>query len=136
MESWGASSPPPQDGTDDIILNLANVVITRTLAKFEGKTFPINGIRSVTLVAPRIAKPMIFAVVLLTIGVSMLTNFGSGIGGFFVVSSVALFLIAVSRKHGLLIRTARGELRAMEHRDQTILGTVKEAIEHAATMRG
>jgi hypothetical protein len=136
VENLRASSPRTQDAADDIILNMANVVITRTLAKFEGQTFPINGIRSVTLVAPRIARMIIFSAVLLAIGVSMLSNGGDGLGVFFVVSSLALFLLALSRKHRLLIRTARGDVRAMEHRDQTILGTVKEAIERAAIMHG
>jgi hypothetical protein len=136
VENLVANLPPPQGRADDIILTMANVVITGTLAKFGGQTFPINSIGSVTLVAPKIAKMIIYAIVLLIVGVTILGNGGGGTGVFFVVSSVMVFLMAFSRKHGLLIRTASGDVRAMEHRDQTILGAVKEAIERAGTMRG
>lgn len=105
MENFGTSSPRPQDGANGIILHLARVIITRILALFRGKTIPGNGIGKVTPVSPSTVRLMIYAVVLLSIGVTIIRNGGGGFGMFFVVSSAALFLLVFSMKQGFFIRT-------------------------------
>ena len=128
--------PPAQERPDEVILTMANVVVTRTLAKFKSQTFPINGIGSVTLVAPKASVLMIiFGVVL---GIFCFFAFSADEGGFglfLLVCSGGLFFGAFSKQHGLFIKTASGDVRAMEG-DEKTLETVKQAIERAATMRG
>ena len=126
-----------QDCVDSPILEMVGVVVTRTLAKFQNQTFPINGIGSVTLVPPRNTGLIIFGAMLLLSGLKlMFSPWGGGLGVLFLCCSGLFFWIAFTRKHGLVIKTASGDVRAMEHSDAAVLNTVKQAIEHAATMRG
>jgi hypothetical protein len=104
------SSTPPKDSADNIILNVSNAVVTRTLAKLEGKNFPLSGRGSAATAAPKIARLITFVVVLFVVGVSMLSDGNGAVGWFFVTSSIALLLIA--RKYGPFIRTAHGDGRA------------------------
>jgi hypothetical protein len=122
------------DGSDPILV-LGAVTVTRTLAKFPSQTFPINGIGSVTLLPPKKAGLLVFGGILALIGIIALANGGGGGGAFFLVCGFVVIGVALSKKHGLFIKTASGDVRAMEG-DETTLERVKQAIERAATMRG
>jgi hypothetical protein len=128
------SAVPPQN-TNEVILALDTVVITRTLAKFKSQTFPINGIGSVTLLPPKRAGMIIFGSILALLAIGAFSGGTAGGGMFFLIFAGVVFAIAFSRNHGLFIKTASGDVRAMEG-DEKVLETVKQAIERAATMRG
>jgi len=64
------------------------------------------------------------------------TGGSGGGGGFLVFCGLGMFFFAASRKHGLVIKTASGDVRAMESKDSNALVKVKAAIERAATIRG
>jgi hypothetical protein len=110
-------------------------VVTSTLAKFARQTFPINGIGSVTLVPARRTLLIVFGSLFFLIGIINAANGGGNASvPFFVIGAISIF-VALSRKSGLLIKTASGDIRAMEGSEQT-LKRVQDAIEQAATIRG
>jgi len=137
------SSSEEREKENETILALGNVIVTRTLAKFPSQTFPINGIGSVTLVAPRRAGWIIGATFFGLIGFMILMGSssggndgsGAGVGVFLLVLGGIFFVVAFMKEHGLFIKTASGDARAMEG-SPAMLNKVKDAIERAATMRG
>lgn len=134
---------PSQTGEDsDVILTMPGILITRTLAKFPSQTFPINGIGSVTLAPPSRGAWIGGAVICGFIAIMIFAGASSGddgsgaaVGFIFLIVGIIFGFVAHSKEPGLLIKTASGDVRAMEGEEKT-LEIVKQAIERAATMRG
>jgi hypothetical protein len=126
----------PRSEDADVVLRLGDVVVTTTLAKFPSQTFPINGIGSVTITAPRYGGWIMGAALFGVLAICVSGTGGISAFGLFLFILAGLFIfIGFSKKSGLIIRTASGDARAMEGDGKT-LDAIKRAIEQAATIRG
>jgi len=123
---------------DEIIYSSGNVVITKTLVRIGGISYPINGIGSVWVAKPSTPAFRIFFLVLLGFLV-LVTLFDSktvGMGVFFLVIAVVVFASTTGRPSHLVLRTASGDQPALASTDLAMLSSVKAAIETAVARRG
>jgi hypothetical protein len=124
--------------SEESIFVSENVVVTRTLAKFDDVTYPINGIGAVFVKAPTFEKGVLVfllgcalgfgGLVFLTINtwVSMFCFIGVS------CSIVGSFILPIQ----LMLRTGSGDKVAFESRDKKLIAALKAAIERAITERG
>ena len=124
--------------TDDILFQNGSVVVTKTLARVGGVSYPINGIGSVLVAAPQRAGLIVFTCVCVLLGLSsavdwnVTKNFSIGC----LVFAAVLALVAYQRPFRLQIRTASGDQNVLESTDRNKLEKIKSAIEQAVVNRG
>lgn len=120
---------------EEIVFKKDAVVITKSLARFGGISYPINGIGSVLIKRPSLFHYLmqsIFAGGLIWVGTTLTGWQSATCIGFGIL--LLLGLLALPTR--LVLRTASGDQMAYEHNDPKQVMAVKEAIEKAVTLRG
>jgi len=122
---------------DEIVYNSGNIVISKTLARFGGITYPINGIGSVYVQKPDRAGLIVFGLILIALGLWLANDVNSRIAGFVCAGiGVLIVLAAMGKPHKLMLRTASGDQQAYESTRKRELHEIKAAIEQAVVLRG
>jgi len=123
---------------DEIIYSSGNVIITKTLVRIGGISYPINGIGSVWVSKP--STPTFRIVFLVVVGIFAAASFSDpktvGMGVFFLVIAVVIFASMRGRPSHLVLKTSSGDQQALSSTDVAFLTSVKAAIEQAVTRRG
>ena len=121
---------------EELVFKSDTVVISKTLAQFGGVTYPINGIGSVRIDAPKRENWYLSGAALILVGLFGLGGDGSW-GLLCILGGAAA--IAVGYKflpEKLMLRTASGDVQAYESVNIDEVKDIKEAIERAVVMRG
>lgn len=127
---------PVERATDRALYQQGDVVITATLARFGGVSYPINAIGSVFIEGPsffRHAVPVILGACVIGFAYQNLSGWPKSAVMAVGVIWMAATLFAPSR---LMLRTASGDQQAYESQDRKMIGEIKAAIEKAVTLRG
>jgi Family of unknown function (DUF6232) len=122
---------------DEIVYNAGNIIISKTLARFGGVTYPVNGIGSVYVAKPKRIGLIIFGLIMGAVGLALLRDDKVQGGGIvFIGIGVVLIIVAITKAHRLMLRTASGDQQAYESRSAKELLQIKAAIERAVMLRG
>jgi len=120
---------------EELFYHQGNVEISKTLARFGGVTYPINGIGSVLIVPPNRTGAIVLAVMAAAIFVVSLNNNNSGLGIGAVVVGLVAAALAFRMPFKLVLRTASGDQQATVG-DIATLSAIKAGIERAVIARG
>lgn len=123
---------------DQITYQDGDIIISKTLARFGGVSYPTVGIGSVRIAAPRRGTLVFFGVVSLIVALSSITSNNPNGGVIFLFLFIGLICLAAafSKPHTLVLRTASGDVQAHKSKDVEELETIKQAIERAVSLRG
>lgn len=118
------------------IFHSGNIEVSKTLVRVGGTSYPVNGIGSVYVRAPKRMGTIITGIILIVLTIPF---FGSGqlpIAFGFAIFGALLIIAAIGRPHVLVLRTASGDQQALRSGDKKLLFAVKSAIEEAVALRG
>jgi hypothetical protein len=122
---------------DEIVYQSGDIIISKTLARFGGVTYPVNGIGSVYVMKPKRVGLFVVGIIAVIIGLALLPSKDSSVAGLVISVFGALMLLAAWRKpHKLMLRTASGDQQAYESTSKNDLFQIKAAIERAVVLRG
>ena len=120
---------------DSTILATATVNVSRTMVSIEGVTYPVSGIRGVSIKRPRIVGLVLLALALGAMGASDIAK-GSDGGLVLLAVSAVVLAFALTQPCILVLRTASRDQKALHSRNRAELLAVKRAIEKAAMLPG
>lgn len=116
---------------EDVIYEAGGAVVTATLVRIGGVSYPVNGIGSVRIAPSGAAKFFVLAAIAALVGAA-----NPEIRAFAFFGAIVLVLVGFSAKAKLVIRTASGDQTALTARRKTALSPIMEAIERAVSIRG
>lgn len=123
---------------EEVILEQAGVIVTKTLVRIGNKSYPVNGIVSVFV---RNVGVLWWAAIVGAIAVLIGVNSSGSVQGYQnllagLVIGGGLIIYALTRPSVLVLKTAGGDVDALVTRDKAFLNDVKLAIEEAVAKRG
>ncbi|MGI9408336.1 MAG: DUF6232 family protein [Hyphomicrobiaceae bacterium] len=123
---------------EELIYQIGDIIVSRTLARFGGISYPINGIGSVFVQKPNRIIYYAIGGALLVAGVfNVITSGGSDKAGAIpVIVGLGLLVIGFTRTFNLVLRTASGDQQALKSRNAGKVINEKKAIEKAVALRG
>ncbi|HZV19704.1 MAG: hypothetical protein BGP16_11015 [Sphingobium sp. 66-54] len=115
---------------DDVLFQSGNILITRSVAKFGGATYPIANIGSVS-----VSEEFPFALLGIFGGLATGLGVGAAIGVFAGLVAFAAVLYSAfkfpKKKQTLTLKTSSGDITAFSSKDQVLVANVRQAIETA-----
>jgi hypothetical protein len=125
---------------EEVVYQAHDIEISKTLARFKGVTYPINGIGSVRVEKPNRTSGIVIGLILCIIGIIV---FAEGKPGELNWVAIAVAVVgalivmgAINRPYRLMLRTASGDQQAYETTNKGELLKIKEGIERAVVLRG
>lgn len=114
----------------EVLFQSKNILITRSVAKFDNATYPIANIGSVVIER----EPGFFAILTVFIGIVLGLIFGFGANA---VIGIGIFLASVvlarflPHKRKLTLKTSSGDVTALKSGNVQLVENVQQAIESA-----